>query len=1323
MARPSCLLSVSFLYLLWLSSAARLPDTDFVLGADNPSSLLDEDGPESDGASDVDDCSRWSARLHELHQKTWSMLSREQRHAFEAIGYNEIIWNDYQMKRLENWDDLTDQQRNILSSIGFTKEEWNCFALSKTLYPDELPLVEGKLSVSDAPLAGSQALVFETGSKRVVIGVFPQTFSVIVSSIIGRLLAGMYGLKVEFKSLRSTPQAYDLMDGGKVDLIMDVDRLVTHAPKLRDHIYDYGSLTELGNIDHLYLVKPNDPETPYFNVTSKVVPYWTLLQMESVRQWIPHAPCSMGPWGGNSSSGYGVWCHEQRDYIPVIWAQGPQTPDHEVDPLMAFINAKGLPFGVEFLEYADLDRRVQITVSAGVPALFYVDELSLLTQKSVEGVNVRRVSFPDQRNCGDLGTWADVGKWHCAPIRTVFEKLGSSHIDSSENVRTAVMRFVLRDSHMHTMFETFRKAYDESRDVWNASDAATSKFVASEEKMWRTWFTFPDPMSTRGRSLILCFFGVGFLAFALAELRAAGLLGSAEGADEGQASPLDAVDRRVKPNVGLEVLAGTNSTLGTMMDAVGIAAIVLSTRRLSPYSVEFLKHVLVGQLVCQGFTLLGSKYETPITTASIEALPFLAILVAQVEESTKGRSGECVLATLLVGSMLICFLSGLIMYAMGRLKLGGMLRYLPYSVKTGVMAGMGIVLLAVALELCCDENFLEFKSPAEAVDFFSPTTSMFWLPAFCAAMGIFLIEKFVIESPYTIICFLVLAIGGFHVIRVVAFGSSMEAATKAGWLYEPVPAGEFFSLWRVLRPENICWSALADNLPTILIAALVAPVLNNVSDLAVVKSVLPPKDMGDSDFNEEMLVQGRSHVISALVCGFSSDYGNDDTIVHRMFGGKRRLSMYVHLGTLGLCLACPYISELLIFIPKFANGGPIALAGIEFLHEALVESYGEMKLSEYLVVVTFAVLVLATGGALEQAIIIGTFLGFTDFIVQYANAGQAKFMPAASSTTWPTSDRFRLDFCGLRRTIGAVKLSGFLFFASAAQVVDQLLEKTKELAGSPLPHRKVLVVDWSDVTGIDTGATLEFERLEEELGKAGVAAIFCGVPPAVRVAFDRCGLEFLGVEETAAEHGWEADSEIGEQEKEEDSDDDEPTVCLVPSLEEALTLAEAMQLRGIGPPISREAVLEAVTCCPSGKAFDLQARFWALSRALVGGGSMSQVLRGLVSRGAARLVAFHDEDILALGARLDHFYVLLAGCIVAYTDSQPVAFRHFSVRYVFGEEALTAGGFARVGYRASPACVVLQVAPAVLEQGEQSIIFHAVTEQLIACKSLRDALP
>jgi MFS superfamily sulfate permease-like transporter len=413
-----------------------------------------------------------------------------------------------------------------------------------------------------------------------------------------------------------------------------------------------------------------------------------------------------------------------------------------------------------------------------------------------------------------------------------------------------------------------------------------------------------------------------------------------------------------------------------------------------------------------------------------------------------------------------------------------MLRFLPFSVKTGVMAGMGIVLLSLGLELCCEESMLDLESVGEIKEFVEWDTSKLWLPGAVAALLLFLTSAFVVDSPYTILVFFVVSISGIHLIRVFVLQQSLEEMIEAGWLFEPVQSGTVLSVWAGLDVNKIVWSVLADNMSTIGVAILVAPVLNNLGDLAVIKTVLPAKVMGEVDFNQEMEAQGRSHILLGMCGGFSTDYGNDDTIVHRKFGGLRRVSVYVHCVTLGIALVCPYVSIIIPYIPKFANGAIIALAGFEFLNESLVETYWQLQKSEYVVVVIFALLVLLTGGAIEKAILVGTFLGFGVFVVKYADVDQVKFIAGRSASTVSLPDNFRLNFCGLLDSVVKAKLSGFLFFGSTPAVIDRILENIAEI------DNVVLIIDWAEVAQVDTAAVVEFERLEEAVESSGGIIVF-----------------------------------------------------------------------------------------------------------------------------------------------------------------------------------------------------------------------------------------
>merc|ERR1712216_1042026 len=110
----------------------------------------------------------------------------------------------------------------------------------------------------------------------------------------------------------------------------------------------------------------------------------------------------------------------------------------------------------------------------------------------------------------------------------------------------------------------------------------------------------------------------------------------------------DAVDRSQPTRLFTEAIAGTITTVSLLMDALGMASIMCSTERLEPYMDAGMQCILFVQLVGQTLTVLYSRYETPMVTPSLEILPFMKILQNAISESTAGRTGEYVIATLLV---------------------------------------------------------------------------------------------------------------------------------------------------------------------------------------------------------------------------------------------------------------------------------------------------------------------------------------------------------------------------------------------------------------------------------------------------------------------------------------------------------------------------------------------------------------------------------------------------------------------------------------------------------------------------------------------------
>merc|ERR1719382_861350 len=120
---------------------------------------------------------------------------------------------------------------------------------------------------------------------------------------------------------------------------------------------------------------------------------------------------------------------------------------------------------------------------------------------------------------------------------------------------------------------------------------------------------------------------------------------------------------------------------------------------------------------------------------------------------------------------------------------------------------------------------------------------------------------------------------------------------------------------------------------------------------------------------------------------------------------------------------------------------------------------------------------------MELAMAVGVFLGLGNFVVKYTH-----------STEKP---RFK-DLAAPGAAVA--HLEGGLFFATAPAVVDALQERVVD-SKAPL---RVLVVDWTAVTNIDTKGALECKRLRNPGGSFKL--IFCNVRPPVLSELIRSGV-------------------------------------------------------------------------------------------------------------------------------------------------------------------------------------------------------------------------
>lgn len=1010
----------------------------------------------------------------------WVDLDPFEQQALTLLGLTEPLWDTLDLPHsLPLWKYLPHEVHQLFRNVdddrrnaSFDEIDWNCFAAAVANL-----LVAGDARYArtfnfDPTKAGSFGLgiMAPPGVKSLVLGVHGTTWSVLIASVAARLLSEVWRVNITFQALDDEADAYMALHDKRIDFVLDAkDRPPMEMADTQafESIHKYGYLSEVIE-DQLFVALPRTHSSPYAEIMRDRSWFWTALRSIEVRDILPHARCEIGPWM-DAGKVYGVWCHKQHNgMLPVIWAAGPQHSDRPVRELMAFINGKDLPIGIEFLELEKHERRASFASSAGRPAIFLLRDGSGLVE-DVEQLT-SRVYFPVERShtCGEVGTWSALGNWSCGALTQRASKLGLQ--SPPQAIHDFMEKFDLSHDDLRKLYRHFRSEYKDSMDYGQALTRATDHWVDTEKSRWSVWFIAPpNSQMSAGRTFVLCVFGTLALLYVIAEL-----------SGRSPRRPLaDFVDRTGPRKLSLELVAGTMDTINVVLRSVGVAALLCASNEMQPFQGIVLEHLLLGQFVAQAVTLVLSKYETPVHNPSLEIVPVFTVMLDNLKAELVGHRAEAVLASLLLCSVTVSFISGIIIYSIGLARMGGALRFMPYVVEFGIQGVLGIVLLDLGLEASCGSSALELVTSMSFGPLLKWEVIRLWLPALFLAIALFSYSKFMKEWPYTLVVCMSVSMLLFHLVLLMTRTSVVEAC-QIGWLYAPAEAGSIGALYSV-DLSLIFWPALLTNLPQIVVAVFIVVVVNCGCQLICTPSVLPREAMGLSTFDYEMVVQGRAHILTGLVGGFCSDFGNDDTMVHRMMGGRYRIGCGVHLATLLISILGGKITGWAIpFVPKFVNGMLIMVVGFNFLTSGLVEARLVLARSEFVVVVAMVVAIVVSGGRVEIAMIVGILLGFADFIRKDTGSIGSPCVTELSSPG-----------------VAITSLEGFMYFATAPTVVEALCSRAKQ-HDAPLA---ALVVDWAAVTGIDTKGALVWKRL---LATEGLEVIFCCIRPTVLAELQRC---------------------------------------------------------------------------------------------------------------------------------------------------------------------------------------------------------------------------
>jgi SulP family sulfate permease len=491
----------------------------------------------------------------------------------------------------------------------------------------------------------------------------------------------------------------------------------------------------------------------------------------------------------------------------------------------------------------------------------------------------------------------------------------------------------------------------------------------------------------------------------------------------------------------------------------------------------------------------GTPTQISGPTAPMTALSM--IVVAGLIQTFEGRLNEA-----LPVIFMVFFLAGIFQIVLGVLKLGTYIRFIPYTVVSGFMTGIGVIILVTqippALGFYAGENeevIEKFKPHAEELILDRETIGRAELitkddihkEALILAendgKGVIgalrylprALEKInFIEFSLTLLTILI--IFGFKKITTTVPSTLIALLLVSGGAYftgfdyrliQEIPTGfpKFQS------------SAIIPYLVTALMLALLGGI-----DSLLTSVVADSMTKTRHDSNKELIGQGIGNGVAALFGGLPGAGATIRTVVNIQAGGKTKLSGMIS-GVL-LFVILILLGPLASNIPAAVLAGILITVGIGVMDYKGIRALPKMQWSEKLILVV--VFILTVFWQLVYAVAVGLVLAAVVFLKRMSDLAVERVvvsdltLGASQANDWQSEIEMSES---LRDKVVIKRLNGPLFFGFTSHFRGMV---------SALPDMKVFIMRMDRVPFIDQSGVYALEAIIEELHAKDVVVAVSG---------------------------------------------------------------------------------------------------------------------------------------------------------------------------------------------------------------------------------------
>lgn len=490
--------------------------------------------------------------------------------------------------------------------------------------------------------------------------------------------------------------------------------------------------------------------------------------------------------------------------------------------------------------------------------------------------------------------------------------------------------------------------------------------------------------------------------------------------------------------------------------------------------------LLTGAVLVSVIVSLASSFQASIAVPQDAPAVLLALLAASL--AANAAAGSSVFSTVAVTIILTSLFTGLAFLLLGVFRLGDLVRFIPYPVIGGFLAGTGWLLCRGALGVMTgmEINLAGFTSLFQA--------GVVWQWLLGVSYGVLLLVLLRRYSHFLLVPALVLGsvLLTHFVMRLAGYGTA--GMRSLGMLLGPFPAGGLWSPFDLSQLGLVDWPAILSNLGSIATTVLLC-----VVSLLLNASGLELATRQEIDLNRELRAGGLANLAAGLVGSPPGYTALSLSMLGHRLGANSRLNGLVFAALCALTVLAG--APLLALIPKFVVGGLLFYLGLSFLVEWLIDAWFKLSRADYAVVLVMLATVAVFGPL--QGVGLGVALSSVMFIYEYSKTRVIKH--TLTSKTYRSSVERSPDqktyLSGLGEWLLVMELQGFLFFGTANRLYEAIRSHIQNPQDSP---PRFIVLDFRLVTGLDGSASISFARLIQLASPLGIVLVFTNLPPAIR---------------------------------------------------------------------------------------------------------------------------------------------------------------------------------------------------------------------------------